>query len=113
MRNQTVAAGSPYAFPPRSRGPAAASCGGHLHALLNIALHSNAEVNDLFRRAAVEADAGRRPALYREAEERIVSDAPWILLGRANLSALRHPSIRGPMLEPLSHCRLDRLWRSE
>jgi len=80
---------------------------------LNIALYSNAEVNDLFRRAAVEADAGRRPALYREAEERIVSDAPWILLGRANLSALRHPSIRGPMLEPLSHCRLDRLWRSE
>ena len=62
---------------------------------------------------AVEADAGRRPALYREAEERIVRDAPWIFPGHANLFALRHPSILGPVLEPLGYCRLDRLWRSE
>ena len=42
--------------------------------------YSNAEVDQLLERARVEADESRRYELYRQAEEMILNDAPWIPL---------------------------------
>jgi ABC-type transport system substrate-binding protein len=76
----------------------------------NSAFYNNREVNRLFDRADEEVDLPKRFALYQQAEELIVRDAPWVLLGHRNLHALRQPWLRGPLVEPLSFYRFDRVW---
>ncbi|MBM3458311.1 MAG: hypothetical protein FJX77_07240 [Armatimonadetes bacterium] len=61
----------------------------------NHAFYSNPEVNALLRRAAGETELASRFALYREAEQRVVEDAPWIFLLHPTLYVLRQPWIGG------------------
>ena len=76
----------------------------------NFAFYNNPEVNRLLDLAAPEIDLSKRHALYQQAEELIVRDAPWVFLGYRNLFALRQPWLKGPIMDAISGYRLDRLW---
>ena len=76
----------------------------------NFAFYNNPEVNRLLDLAAPEVELAKRYALYQQAEELIVRDAPWVFLGHPNLVVLRQPWIKGPLVEPLWWYRYDRVW---
>ena len=76
----------------------------------NFAFYKNPEVNRLLDLAAPEVELAKRYALYQQAEELIVRDAPWVFLGHPNLVVLRQPWIKGPLVEPLWWYRYDRVW---
>ncbi len=73
--------------------------------------YNNAEVNRLVDEAAANPTLSARFALYRQAEEIIVRDAPALFLGHPNIFALKQPWIKGRLIEPLFPFRLDRVWR--
>ena len=77
---------------------------------MNFAFYNNPEVNQLLDLAAPEVDLPKRYALYQQAEELIVRDAPWVFLAHYNLMALRQPWLKGPLVDPLSSLRYDRVW---
>lgn len=52
----------------------------HSHSELNSTGYGNPEVDDLLEQARVEMDSDRRLQLYRQAEQTIVDDVPWIPL---------------------------------
>jgi len=79
----------------------------------NIAYYNNPAVNRLLDLAAPEVDLPKRYALYQQAEELIVRDAPWVFLGQWNLFALRQPWLKGPLMDALSGYRYDRVWIEE
>ena len=76
----------------------------------NFAFYNNPAVNQLLDLAAPEVELSKRYALYQQAEELIVRDAPWVFLGHPNLVVLRQPWIKGPLVEPLWWYRYDRVW---
>ena len=76
----------------------------------NFAFFNNPEVNRLLDLAAPETDLPKRYAIYQQAEELIVRDAPWVFLGHRNLVCLRQPWLKGPLVEPLWWFRYDRVW---
>ncbi len=80
---------------------------------MNYSFYNNAEVNRLFDQAATNLVLSTRHALYRQAEEIIVRDAPALFLGHPNLFALKQPWIKGRLTEPLYAFRLDRVWREQ
>ena len=57
--------------------------------------YSNAEVDDLLERARTETDTEARLALYQQAEEIVVQDAPWIPLSHGKNSYLIKPYVKG------------------
>jgi ABC-type transport system substrate-binding protein len=75
----------------------------------NYSFYNNPEVNRLLDLAAPEVKLSKRYALYQQAEELIVRDAPWVFLGHPNLVVLRQPWIKGPLVEPLWWYRFDRI----
>ena len=54
-----------------------------------------------------------RYALYQQAEEIIVRDAPFIFLGYPKFFALKQPWVKGRLIEPLWPFRLDRIWKEQ
>ena len=78
----------------------------------NTAYYNNPAVNRLLDLAAPEVDLPKRYALYKQAEELIVRDAPWVFLGHPNQIALRQPWLKGPMLNAFGY-RFDRAWIEE
>ena len=79
----------------------------------NFSFYNNPTVNRLLDLAAPEADLPKRYALYQQAEELIVRDAPWVFLGHRNLFALRQPWLKGPIMDAMSGYRFDRVWIEE
>lgn len=78
--------------------------------MFNFSYYNNPEVNRLLDLAAPEGIDAKRHALYQQAEELIVRDAPWVFLGHWNLVVLRQPWLKGPLVEPLWWFRFDRVW---
>jgi ABC-type transport system substrate-binding protein len=76
----------------------------------NSSYYNNPEVTKLLQEGAAETDLPRRHSIYREAERRIVADAPWVFLGHGMESLLHQPWIKGRIIEPLWPLRLDRIW---
>ena len=76
----------------------------------NFAFYENAAVDGLLDLAAPEINLTRRYALYQQAEQVIVEDAPWVFLNFRNLYSLRQPWLKGPLMDPLWSYRLDRVW---
>ena len=76
----------------------------------NYAFYNNPAVNRLLDLAAPEVNLPKRYALYQQAEELLVDDAPWVFLGHKNIRALRQPWLKGPILDVLAGYRLDRVW---
>ena len=79
----------------------------------NFSFYNNSTVNRLLDLAAPETDLPKRYALYQQAEELIVRDAPWVFLGHRNLFALRQPWLKGPIMGAMSGYRFDRIWIEE
>jgi oligopeptide transport system substrate-binding protein len=79
-------------------------------ATMNLSFYNNPAVTQLLDQAAPEVDLAKRYAWYQQAEKIIVSDAPWVFLGHANILALRQSWLKGPLLEPLWEYRFDRVW---
>jgi oligopeptide transport system substrate-binding protein len=79
---------------------------------MNVAYYNNPAFDRLLDLAAPEADLPKRYALYQQAEELLVNDAPWVFLGHFNLFALRQPWLKGPLIA-LSGLRPDRVWIEE
>jgi ABC-type oligopeptide transport system substrate-binding subunit len=67
----------------------------HSESSLNHSHYANPEVDRLLEAARVEADAPRRLALYRQAEELIVADAPWVPLWHGVDYVLTKPHVKG------------------
>ena len=77
---------------------------------LNYSFYCNPEVNRLFDAAAASTTQAIRFALYQQAEEIIVRDAPFLFLGHWNLFALKQPWVKGRFIDPSGAYRLDRVW---
>ena len=82
----------------------------HTIPLMNMAYYDNPEVTKLLEEAAGTVNLTRRYEIYRQAERRILEDAPWVFLGHKKVNALRQPWLRGALIEPLYPFRLDRVW---
>jgi len=77
---------------------------------MNGAFYSNPRVNELFRQAAPELDPVKRLRLYRELEQIVVEDAPWIFLCNLNDFRLRQPWLKGFKMRPVWPQRLENVW---
>ena len=74
----------------------------HSESTNNHTHYSNAEVDELLLRARVETDTTKRYALYNQAEQMILDDAPWVPLwfdGESKL--LVKPNVHDFLLPPL------------
>ena len=74
----------------------------HSESTNNHTHYSNPEVDELLMRARVETDTEARYALYNEAEQMIIDDAPWVPLwfdGESKL--LVKPNVHDYLLPPL------------
>jgi ABC-type transport system substrate-binding protein len=72
----------------------------HSKSANNETLYSNPEVDALLDQARTEFDEEARFELYRQAEEIIVNDAPWIPLYHGKSSALIKPYVDGFAVPP-------------
>lgn len=76
-------------------------------ASLNRAFYSNAKVNVLLDRAAVESNPAKRTNMYREAEQMIINDAPWVPLYHSERYIMTQPWVRGYKLDPAWSARYE------
>ena len=67
----------------------------HSQSAENHMAYSNPEVDRLLEKARVETNVDARLALYRQAEEAIVADAPWVPLWHSRDYVLVKPYVRG------------------
>ncbi|MFH1086562.1 MAG: ABC transporter substrate-binding protein, partial [Chloroflexota bacterium] len=67
----------------------------HSQSSQNHSGYGNPEVDRLLEQARVEADPAQRTALYRQAEQLIIQDAPWIPLTHGVSFALVKPGVQG------------------
>jgi peptide/nickel transport system substrate-binding protein len=63
----------------------------------NTAFYKNPALDDLLQRARRELDAGRRKALYREANRIVCDDAPWAFTFSIRYFTATQPYVRGYM----------------
>ncbi len=75
----------------------------------NMAFYNNGHVNDLLSRAATETDATKRVALYRQAEEQVLADAPYCPLLYNIESRLAQPRVKGFRLHPMWFISYEKL----
>lgn len=76
----------------------------------NIAFYGNSAVHDLLIRAQQVSDQSRRAAFYRQAQELIARDAPWVpLVHAARVGAYRR-QVQNFSLHPLQIWWLHRVW---
>ena len=76
--------------------------------------YSNPEVDELLMKARVETDTDARYALYNQAEQKILDDAPWVPLwfdGESKL--LVKPTVHDYLLPPLIIPRLRYVYLTE
>lgn len=80
----------------------------------NYSRYANPRVDELLDRARFEIDSKTRVALYQQAEQLIVDDAPWVFVFHYTTHGIRQPYVHGmkvtPMGTPYTAYRL--LWIS-
>ena len=76
----------------------------------NAAFYNNPFVNTLLEEAAHDIDQDRRLGLYRQAEEIIVKEAPWVFLYHPRMFVLRQPWLKGMKLNPVWPYRFEKMW---
>lgn len=77
----------------------------------NAARYSNPHVDMLLGRAQQVADETLRERLYRQAQELIVADAPWVFLNHRLETAAHHPSVKNLMVQPTGGAYLARVYK--
>lgn len=77
---------------------------------MNQSFYRNPVLDALLDEASRSTTESQRVKLYRQAEELVVADAPWIFQGHMKLLGLRQPWLKGPLMDPLAWYRFDRVW---
>ena len=62
--------------------------------------YDNPEVNELLQQATATNDDEERNALYKQAHEIIMADAPWIVSGYSKVSYLQKPYVEDFIVSP-------------
>jgi len=73
----------------------------HSESLDNHMGYANPELDGLLEEARTEQDHDRRMALYRQAEQMILNDAPWVPLHYATDYWLTKPYVKGMIYPPM------------
>ncbi len=76
----------------------------------NSAFYNNPEVNRRLDTAVVSMDNDERTRLFREAEDVIMQDAPWVPLIHEQVPVLYHPRLRGTTPHPVWLWRYEKMW---
>jgi peptide/nickel transport system substrate-binding protein len=66
----------------------------------NVSFYENPEVDDLLGQAQVESDQEKRKAIYQQAEQLIVDDAPCVFLGYQKHQVVTRANITDFQLQP-------------
>lgn len=82
----------------------------HSGSPLNETGYAEPEVDALLEQARLERDEAARLALYRQAERRILADAPWVPLFHGRDTWLVAPHVRGLALPAIVRPRLADVW---
>ncbi len=86
----------------------------HSKSRLNHSAYSNAEVDKLLEQARVASEWEARKALYNQAEQLILDDAPWIPLWFSGENVLLlKPYVQGYKVTPLIVPKLKDVWISQ
>lgn len=80
---------------------------------LNVAFYNNATVSRLLHEAAGTRDVAQRLGIYRQAEQRVMQDAPWAPLFHPHYPVLRSLRVHGDAPDPVWGWRYERMWLSE
>lgn len=75
----------------------------------NVLFYSNPKVDDLISRGRREMDQAKREAIYKEVQEIIYGDAPWLPVAHARSVLGAHPKLRGYALHPTGLLLLHKL----
>ncbi|MGA2412139.1 MAG: ABC transporter substrate-binding protein [Candidatus Binataceae bacterium] len=78
----------------------------------NDTFYDNPTVDGLLREAAPISDDAKRYALYRQAEQLIVADAPWVFLYHPVTYVIRQPWVHDYLLNPIRPTRWEKVWLS-
>jgi ABC-type transport system substrate-binding protein len=76
----------------------------------NAAFYNNPEVNRRLDAAVWNLDNAERTRLFREAENLVVADAPWVPLVHEQIPVLYHPRLRGAQPHPVWLWRYEKMW---
>ena len=69
---------------------------------MNNSKYSNPDLDRLLEQARVEQDVSKRIAMYQQAEEIIINDAPALFLDHPIDYVLVDPRVKGYVLSPIS-----------
>ncbi len=78
----------------------------------NDTFYYDPRVDALLAAAAPLSDPAKRYALYRQAEQIIVRDAPWVFLYNPVTCVIRQPWVHDYVLNPMRPARLEKVWLS-
>jgi ABC-type oligopeptide transport system substrate-binding subunit len=67
----------------------------HSDSAYNHGAYSNPELDEIVEQARIEQDVDQRMALYQQAEQLLVQDAPWIPLYHSGGYYLVKPHVQG------------------
>ena len=76
----------------------------------NTAFYNHTNVNQLLDQANASLDAGERTRLYRQAEDLIMRDAPWVPLMHEVLPMVYNPRVHGTQPHPVWLYRYEWMW---
>ena len=77
----------------------------------NLAFYADPKLDELLKAAAAETrDPARRLRIYREAEEKVVRDAPWVFLYHPIDYRLVQPWVKGFKMHSVWLVRFEKLW---
>jgi ABC-type transport system substrate-binding protein len=76
----------------------------------NASFYNNPEVNRRLDAAAQSMDPAERTRLFREGEDLIMRDAPWVPLVHEHIPVLYHPRVHGANPHPVWLWRYERMW---
>jgi ABC-type transport system substrate-binding protein len=78
----------------------------------NDSFYFNLQVDELLAEAKPMSEMRKRYDLYRQAEEKVVADAPWVFLYNPINYVIRQPWVHDYVLNPMRPTRLERVWIS-
>jgi ABC-type transport system substrate-binding protein len=79
----------------------------------NDTFYDNPQVDGLLAEAAPVTNLAQRYALYRQAEQIVVADAPWVFLYNPVNYVIRQPWVHEYVLNPMRPTRFEKVWLSD
>lgn len=78
----------------------------------NDSFYYNPEFEALLDRAARETDLTQRYALYDQAQQIAIADAPWVFLYYPVIDVIHQPWVHDYVLNPMRPTRFEHVWLS-